>query len=255
MLTLFTHFNAVCGQKVQLILHELSLIHSVHPVNLRDSEQHSAWFLKLNKKGQVPVLLDDDNIICESTDICFYLDEKYNASRLSPSTQHQANTIKQWLTFVDNELHDACSLLSWCIAIRPEMLNKSEQQIKQHLAAIPCEKTLHERTKALKLGTDLAWLSTAMSHYKVLLTKMARLLAKNDYLFSSHLTIADIATLPYIERLTILSFADMWQEYPEICQWHKRMTQLKGYTASFNDSYPPGFKQRWLSYGEQYQAQ
>ncbi|XQW86557.1 glutathione S-transferase family protein [Thalassotalea piscium] len=250
MLTLFTHFNAVCGQKVQLILHELSLNFTFHPVNLRDSEQYSSWFLKLNAKGQVPVLLDDTKVLTESTDICFYLDDKFNGGLLNPSKITQNHTAQKWLDFIDNEIHMASSILSWCVGIRPEILKKSELEIEQHLNSIPSAKKQHKRTKILKLGLDLPDLSTSISHYKVLLTKMARLLAHKNYLCGDQFTIVDIATLPYIERLTLLSLASMWQEYPEICQWHQRMTQLKGYQACFNDSYPPGFKQRWHEYGE-----
>lgn len=250
MLTLFTHFNAVCGQKVQLMLDELSLAYTVYPVNLRDSEQHSAWFLKLNPNGQVPVLLDGDLPICESTEICTYLDSKFNNKTHFSDLEHQSDTAKEWLHFIDHEIHTACSLLSWCIAIRPEMLKKTELQIKQHLNAIPCEKQQHDRTKALKLGLNLPELSSALSTFKVLLTKMARLLAQNNYILSDNVSILDIVTLPYIERLTLLSFTPMWQEYPEICQWHQRMTKLKGYQICFHESYPPGFKQRWLGYGE-----
>ena len=249
MLTLFTHFNAVCGQKVQLLLHELSLAHTLHPVNIRDSEQYSAWFLKLNPKGEVPILVDDTDAICESKDICFYLDEKFNACQLSPISTKQNKKIRQWLNFIEGDLNDACVLLSWCIAIRPEMQKKSEHEIKQHLNSIPNEKKQLERTKILKLGLNVPEMVTAMSHYQLLLTKMARLLAKTDYLYSNKLTLADIITLPYIERLSLFSYHDMWQEYPEIGLWHQRMKALKGYETCFQDSYPPYFKERWAEYG------
>lgn len=250
MLTLFTHFNAPCGHKVQLILHEFILNYNIHPVNLRDSEHQSPWFLKLNPKAQVPVLLDDPEVICDSTAICVHLDNKFNNGKLFCELQPQYDAIKKWLDFIDNEIHAASSLLSWCIAVRPEMLKRDDRQLKQYINAIPCEERQHRRTKALKLGTDLPELSTALAHYRVLLTKMARLLAQNDYLFSEQLGIADIFTLPYIERLVLLSYSSMWEEYPEICQWHQKMTALKGYHTCFNDCYPPGFKQRWFEYGE-----
>lgn len=250
MLTLFTHFNIPCGHKVQLLLHELLINYNIHPVNIRDSEHQSVWFMKLNPKAQIPVLLDDTSVICDSADICIYLDKKFNNGKFYTENQPQYDAIQQWISFIENDVHNASSLLSWCIAVRPEMLKRDEWQIKQYISAIPCEDRQHRRTKALKLGINLPELSTAMSHYKVMLTKMARLLTQNNYLFSDRLTIADIITLPYIERLILLSFSSMWQEYPEICKWHNNMTSLKGYQACFHDSYPPAFKQRWLEYGE-----
>ncbi|GHF01346.1 glutathione S-transferase family protein [Thalassotalea profundi] len=250
MLTLFTHFNVPCGHKVQLFLHELSLNYNIHPVNLRDSEHQSSWFLKLNPKAQIPVLLDDTTVICDSTEICIYLDHKFNKGKFFTENQLNYGAIQQWLDFIDHNIHHASSLLSWCIAVRPEMLKRDDWQIKQYINAIPCEDRQHRRTKALKLGINLPELSTSMTHYRLMLTKMARLLTQNNYLFGDEYSVADIVTLPYIERLVLLSFSSMWQEYPEILKWHKNMAKLKGYQTCFHDSYPPYFKERWLEYGD-----
>ena len=48
------------GQRPALILEELGLDYTVRRVDLAKGEQRSATFLKLNPRGQIPVVVDDD---------------------------------------------------------------------------------------------------------------------------------------------------------------------------------------------------
>lgn len=53
-------------------------------MDIANGEQFSSWFLKLNPKGDVPVLKDNSAVICESAAIIEYLEIKYNGGeRLS----------------------------------------------------------------------------------------------------------------------------------------------------------------------------
>jgi len=48
------------GQRPALILEELGLAYTVRQVDLAKGEQRAAAFLKLNPRGQIPVVVDDD---------------------------------------------------------------------------------------------------------------------------------------------------------------------------------------------------
>ncbi len=48
------------GQRPALILEELGLKYTVRKVDLAKGEQRSAEFLRLNPRGQIPVVVDDD---------------------------------------------------------------------------------------------------------------------------------------------------------------------------------------------------
>ena len=100
MLTLFTHFNVPCGHKVQLFLHELSIPYNIHPINLRDNEHQSTWFLKMNPKAQVPVLLDDTTVICDSTKICVYLDKKFSIFPTETTCYQNSFIIKHLRSYI-----------------------------------------------------------------------------------------------------------------------------------------------------------
>lgn len=47
-------------------------------MDIANGEQFSTWFLKLNPKGDVPVLKDNGDVICGSGAIIEYLETKYN---------------------------------------------------------------------------------------------------------------------------------------------------------------------------------
>ena len=77
MRTLYKAGNSICTQKVLITLREKGLQWEEHNINLFLNQQYDPAYLKLNPKGVVPTLVDDDIAIIESTLICEYLDDRY----------------------------------------------------------------------------------------------------------------------------------------------------------------------------------
>lgn len=74
-------------------------------------EYKCIFFDVMNKNGnnpsmtmKVPVLVDDDLVLFESSAICTYLSEKYGANLLSPLDINEKAIMNQWLAFIINEL-------------------------------------------------------------------------------------------------------------------------------------------------------
>lgn len=72
------------GQKVRIVLAEKELSYELANVDLRRGEQKRLEFLKLNPFGKVPVLVDEDMVVYDSTIINEYLDDEYPHPRLMP---------------------------------------------------------------------------------------------------------------------------------------------------------------------------
>jgi glutathione S-transferase len=66
-----------CSQKVRILLGELGIGYISHPVNLMRVEQRSDWYLGINPRGLVPVLVHDGAVHIESNDIIEYLDRQF----------------------------------------------------------------------------------------------------------------------------------------------------------------------------------
>ena len=87
------------GYKVRLALSNLKLDYEFIPVDLRNGEQRKDWFLKLNPVGKIPVLLDEDFPVWESSAILLYLGRKYSPNNLIPQDVKKLGVMLEWMFF------------------------------------------------------------------------------------------------------------------------------------------------------------
>ena len=73
MLILYDGTTSVCAIKVRLILAEKGLDFQSRNIDLRKGEQFAADYLRLNPNAVVPTLVNNDEIIFESSIIMQYL--------------------------------------------------------------------------------------------------------------------------------------------------------------------------------------
>lgn len=88
------------GWKVAMMLEELDLPYTVHPIDLTAGQQHKPEFLALNPNGRIPVIVDrgaDDLTVFDSNAILIYLAEK--TGRLLPGNGPARHDVMQWLMF------------------------------------------------------------------------------------------------------------------------------------------------------------
>lgn len=64
--------------QVRLAIAEKGLICEEYDVSLPLSEHNEPWFMRLNPTGEVPVLVHNDNVICDPTQIMDYLEQNFN---------------------------------------------------------------------------------------------------------------------------------------------------------------------------------
>src|SRR5580698_9846115 len=93
-----------CSMAVHVALNECNQQVALEKVNIR--EKRTPEFLKLNPRGQVPVLVDGDLVIREGAAILVYLLEKHK-SPLLPSTGRERAVAFEWLMFCNATLHPA----------------------------------------------------------------------------------------------------------------------------------------------------
>jgi glutathione S-transferase len=77
MIKLYDFLSCPYGQKVRIVLAEKSLNYDLVSVDLIQSEHRRPEFLRLNPFGRVPVLVDDDTAVYDSTMINEYLEDEY----------------------------------------------------------------------------------------------------------------------------------------------------------------------------------
>lgn len=77
-LILFFARNFFFVLQVRLAIAEKGLHCEEYDVSLPLSEHNEPWFMRLNPTGEVPVLVHNDNVICDPTQIMDYLEQNFN---------------------------------------------------------------------------------------------------------------------------------------------------------------------------------
>jgi glutathione S-transferase len=86
------------AHRAHLFLSLLGVEHEVVPVNLRAGEQKTQAFLKMNRLGQVPVLVDGDTVVPDSIGILVYLAKKFGRTDWLPESPAAAAAVQRWLS-------------------------------------------------------------------------------------------------------------------------------------------------------------
>lgn len=111
-------------QKVKLVLAEKELSYETVFVDLMNNAQRSADFLRLNPYGKVPVLIDEDEVIYDSTIINEYLDDEYPHPPLMPTGSDERARARLFEDFADNSFIPQSNVLA-------TELSKAADQIDQ----------------------------------------------------------------------------------------------------------------------------
>jgi len=91
------------GQKVRIVLAEKGLSYDLVEIDLAQGEQRRPDFLRLNPFGRVPVLVDEDMTVYDSTIINEYLEDEYPEPPLLPALGRSAMRARArtWEDFAD----------------------------------------------------------------------------------------------------------------------------------------------------------
>jgi glutathione S-transferase len=101
---LFYHPLSGHSHRARLFLSLLGAEHELVEVDLMTGAQKSAEYLKINRFGQVPVLVDEDTTVADSNAIPVYLAVKLRKTEWLPQTPQDAASVQRWLSVVAGEI-------------------------------------------------------------------------------------------------------------------------------------------------------
>ena len=125
--------------RVHWLLNALGLEYEEIPVNLMTGEHLKPEFLKINPAGKVPVLVDGDTVITESSAIQLYLAEKFPQAGLIPQSLKERGEMYQWIFFLVTEIEAPLWRIARNTAIYPEG-ERQPEDVK--IAARECQAML-----------------------------------------------------------------------------------------------------------------
>lgn len=87
------------------MLEELETDYEFIPVDFMAREHRSESFRKLNPNGRLPILVDGNTVLWESSAICTYLGDRFPESNLVPRpVSSERGLYHQWMSFATSEL-------------------------------------------------------------------------------------------------------------------------------------------------------
>lgn len=97
-----------CSMAVHVVLNELNVpFEAVNQTDLKDPE-----FLKLNPRGQIPLLIVDGEPVKEGAALIAWLIDEHGSDLLPESGLDRAKAL-EWLMWCNSTLHPACSKMFW----------------------------------------------------------------------------------------------------------------------------------------------
>jgi glutathione S-transferase len=129
MLKLYHYPDCPFSQKVRVVLGEKDLEFEKVLIDLRKQEQKTPEFLQLNPYGKVPVLVDDDTVVYDSTVIDEYLEEEYPIPPLMPEDSEGRAKVRMLEDYCDNSFIPPTTVLL-AQALKPEG-ERDEQRVEQ----------------------------------------------------------------------------------------------------------------------------
>ncbi|MDW3207204.1 MAG: glutathione S-transferase N-terminal domain-containing protein [Alphaproteobacteria bacterium] len=184
------------GRKVSILLEELALAYSVHPVNIGKDEQFAPDFLKISPNNKIPAIVDPDGpggapiSVFETGAILTYLAEK-TGSDLWPKDLRQRTRVNEWLMFQMGGVGPMFGQANHFLHFNPGKSDYAEQRY---------------RNEAHRL-------------YGVL----DRRLAERPFLAGDAYSIADIATYPWVARrewhqIELKTLPNVWRWFTDLGQ-------------------------------------
>ncbi|WP_321799513.1 glutathione S-transferase [Caballeronia sp. J97] len=92
------------AHRARLFLSLLGVDHEEAFVDLAAAAHKTPEYLKLNRFGQIPVLVDGDTVIADSNAILVYLAKKAGDTKWLPETPAEAAAVQRWLSVAAGQI-------------------------------------------------------------------------------------------------------------------------------------------------------
>ncbi|RLA26132.1 MAG: glutathione S-transferase [Gammaproteobacteria bacterium] len=178
------------AHRVRLLLSLLDVEYEQVMVDMLKGEHKTAEYLELSPLGQVPILVDGDTVITDSTAALVYLAKKYAATNWLPEDPAGAAAVQRWLSAASGELY------------RSVVQARAGRQFRRD---VDFERAEAEATRLFK------WMQSELD--------------QRTWLAAGHATIADVAMYSYL-RVADEGDLDL-TAYPAIMRWMEDVEKLE----------------------------
>lgn len=218
-----------CSQKIRVVLNLKQLDWTSHPVDLAANEHLTPYFLGINPRGRVPVLVDDGNVHIESNDIMLHLERRFPDPRLVPAgvDDRIASLLEE-----EDQLHLDLRTITFRFMFDPSKPSKSEEDLERY-AAGGARTVRGKRDQAidqeaafwrsyLEHGVDDDSAHRSAQAFRRAFDKLDRELSFHEYILGEGLSLVDVAWLTDTQRLKYAGYP-LEILHPRLEAWRGRL--------------------------------
>jgi glutathione S-transferase len=220
------HFTgSSCSQKLRIFLNLKGIPWESHPVDLPGNENFRPWFLGINPRGLVPVLVHDGAVHIESNDIIQYLEKAFPEPKFIPAGHE--NEVAALLKHED-DLHLDLRTLSFRFVFAPPGPPKSAAALQsyaengsgtvQGVTDRDKEIQIEFWQRAAKEGFTDERARASAHKFRAEFEALDRRLAQSPYLMGDTLSVLDIAWYIYAFRLSLAGYP-LARLHPNVHAW------------------------------------
>ena len=224
-LHVFHYAMSSCSQKLRIFLNLKKVAWESHEVDLLANENISEWFLGINPRGLVPVLVHDGDVHIESNDILLYLEKLIPEPPLIPkAAEHEMEEMLRR----EDELHLDFRALSFRFMFNPPSTPKTEDVIDRYInSGSGTVDGVEDARKAAEIkfwknyaaeGVTDATAEKAAAKFRAAFDDLEARLQAQPYLLGARISLLDIAWFIYVNRLSIAGYP-VARLHPRLAAW------------------------------------
>ena len=218
-----------CSQKLRIFLNLKGIPWQSHLVDLHGNENFRPWFLGVNPRGLVPVLVHDGAVHIESNDIIQYLEKTFPAPKLIPAGHE--NEVAALLKHED-DLHLDLRTLSFRFVFGRSGPPKPAEMLKSYAesgsgtvqGAKDRDKQIQIEfwERAAKEGFTDERARASARKFRAEFDALDKRLATQPYLMGENLSVLDIAWFIYANRLSLGGYP-LARLHPRVQAWKEKL--------------------------------
>jgi glutathione S-transferase len=224
------HFvGSSCSQKLRIFLNLKKIPWQSHPIDLPSNENMQPWFLGINPRGLVPVLVHDGAVHIESNDIIQYLERSFPTPKLIPAGHE--NEVAALLRHED-DLHLDLRTLSFRFVFDRPGPPKPAAALDSYAAngsgTVRGEKDRDKEIqiafwqRAAKEGFTDERARASARKFRVAFDALESRLAQQACLMGDAPSVLDIAWFIYAHRLSLAGYP-LERLHPRVFAWNKKL--------------------------------
>lgn len=198
------------SQKVRILLRAKGIRFISREVNTSKSENATPWYLGINPRGVVPVLVHEGVVHVESNDILAYVDSlTSDAKPFFPVSKSERRSVDELLA-LESDLFVHMRALTVGFLVPKRMAQKSEEVLAKYESEGPSNP---ERSK------DIAWwrafaahgitetqAGTAVAAFRAAFDKLEARLTESEWLIGNRISVLEIAWFISFDRLVLSGY-------------------------------------------------